>query len=439
MLVPLGSGPDVVALIPTLALSDRLARCVESVASSDTSLRVAILVIVNSPADEPKAGDVPAGVEVVRAGLNLGWAGGLRFGRSLVEAPFLWLVQDDMTASADTLAVLHGALSTDPTLGVVSPVEVEADGTVRVGSWGGVLDADANMTWLPTQVMQRPLPSDLPDLDYVPSRGMLVRTSAWDAVRGMDPRYYPVMWADVDFCVAAARHGMRISLVPQAEVAHTQQASTGRPWAEFLFERNRELFLSRWFPHLPPDRERSVATSVRPVPPELLSGVVDPGIPPDLLAEVAQAAADATLHLGRFLGRVTSDHADALAAWEVARAAAEATIGQLEATVGQLEATIGQLEAMERTARRDHESERLALQAHVDELAALLAEREAALERDRIEAQEQLAEQQRELDDARAESGRLRRRIEELLSSTSWRITRPARLVSDVLARRRGT
>jgi hypothetical protein len=51
---------------------------------------------------------------------------------------------------------------------------------------------------------------------YIPSRGMLIRSAVWDEVGGMDPRYYPVVWADGDFCAALAHHDHRFRLVAEA-------------------------------------------------------------------------------------------------------------------------------------------------------------------------------------------------------------------------------
>jgi len=141
--------------------------------------------------------------------------------------------------------------------------------------------------WLPVA----PIPpeqvgsiAELANLSYVPSRGMLVRRDDWDAVGGMDPGYYPVLWADVDFCRRLTDIGRRFGLVASAMVAHPGNASTTPAYSRFLHERN-----ARRFRRLHGERARDAP--------------VDERIPPATLRAVAQAAAET---LSELAGRYTA-------------------------------------------------------------------------------------------------------------------------------------
>ena len=292
MLVRPDAHPDVLALLPTLGRdSERLRRCVDAVAAQTGDHRVALVCLVNSP-ESGRVRELPDAVEVVECGLNLGWGGALRFGRTRGEAAYIWTVQDDMVAEPDCLDRLLQAVAGSADLAVVSPAAVGPDGLVPWGSLGGRIGADLEWTWFPPEACR---PEDLAGHEAVPvvaSRGMLVRTSAWDAVGGTDPRLHPVMYSDLDLCHAFERRGLRAAIVPDAIVVHARHGSTTPPFAEFLTMRNRAVFEATWYA----GRERPDA--VRPSPPSALDGVVHPDLPPALLASVAQAATDTVLHLG---------------------------------------------------------------------------------------------------------------------------------------------
>jgi GT2 family glycosyltransferase len=298
VLVYLSPGVEIVALIPTLGDDpESLADTIRSLETASGEHRLGVLVVVNAPSFAMSKLDDR--VSVVLAGLNLGWPGALMFARTLVEAPLLWLIQDDMTVEPNALEELLGALGDDPSLALVSPTVVR-NGEVPVGSSGGHFETDA-LVGTPVPASDVPVDEYLEptELSFVASRGMLVRTAAWDAVGGMDPRYYPLQWADVDLCFSLTAVGLRFRSVPQARVHHLGSVSTGQYLREFLLARNHELFASKWRSTSWEARPYLRHSTRRPTRASSLNGVVDPRISPELLAIVAQSAGDAFLHLGR--------------------------------------------------------------------------------------------------------------------------------------------
>lgn len=291
MLVALDDRPDVVAIIPTLGASpDRLERAVGSLVEQQTDARLAVLVIVNAESSATAALD-PL-VTVVHAGLNLGWAGGLAFGRSLVRAEQLWLVQDDMVLDAGCLDALRTALLDDEGLALVAPM-VLREGRVAARSVGAQRDAHWQFSgWYPE--VDTPL-DEIGALDgyaYVGSRGMLVRTAVWDAVGGMDPRFYPVMWVDVDLCSTLLARGLRFRSVFDAHCTHEQSASTPSQFSALLWHRNLALL-----------RQKHAAGPTGSAP--SITGAVDARLEPGLIATIARAAASLVRELA---DRVEGDH-----------------------------------------------------------------------------------------------------------------------------------
>jgi GT2 family glycosyltransferase len=279
VMVALGDRPDVVAMVPTLGRDDaRLSRSLQSVVAQESDLRISIVCVANG--GDPIA-VLPPLTTLLSPGLNLGWAGGLTFARSVADAEFLWLVQDDMELDPGCLTALHEALAADQSLGAVSLVTVDAAGEVPAFSLGGVLSRDGEprmLEWLPPSSVPPDQLVGLDRLDYVASRGTLVRATAWDAVGGPDAQYYPVTWSDVDLCTALRAAGWGFGLVTTALARHQQRGSTPNEYGQFLFRRNNERFARKW------GNERR-APSALPA--------LDPSIPPSLVADIAQAASAA--------------------------------------------------------------------------------------------------------------------------------------------------
>jgi len=200
-----------------------------------------------------------------------GGGGGLHLGRAVTSAELLWLVQDDMIVDPECLGHLVAALDRGPSA-LVSPVTVhdpgyDDDGVIVSGlaprhQLGAYLDPDVFSPANSAEradggagiVVDRFPPEDIdlddlrvPDnLDYVPSRGMLLAASTWDSVGGMDPRNYPVGASDVEFCRALAAAGLRFSIVVEARATHERSASTPKPLARAVFQRNRRRIVSTW-------------------------------------------------------------------------------------------------------------------------------------------------------------------------------------------------
>lgn len=291
MLVRLDADPEVTAIVPTLGIDEeRVVRCVDSLAEQDA--RLAVVVVVNSAVPHGLDGRLPDQVRIEQTGLNLGWAGGLAFGRALVRTELIWQVQDDTVALPGCLRALIEALGADPAIALVCPVGLGADGTVPLRSLGGYLDQDGRLTsWYPPMDTPPDHLDGTEQLSYLSSRGNLIRTAAWDRIGGPDPRYYPVMYADVDFCDRLRAEGYRFAVVPSATIHHQVNGSTTPLFARFLAEHNAEVFRRQRYPH--------------PGDPAMIE--VHPQVTSDRIAIVAGAASQALLALGRTLEQTAAD------------------------------------------------------------------------------------------------------------------------------------
>lgn len=280
--------PEVLAIVPTLDVgAPRLARLLRSLEDLTVGASVRVVVVVNRGPDLPVADDGPVrstpprGATVVETGLNLGFAGSIDLAATMFDATHLWLLQDDLVVDPSCLTALLAALDRDPTLGAASPTRVDGSGTVLGRRAGGTLDATGDVAvFLPAEDVPLERYEPPTDLDFVMSRGLLIRAEAWRAVGGVDPRFYPVGWTDVDLCARLRDHGWTFATVAEATLQHEKGASTPRTLGRATFERNRELF-----------RAKRDGATARPT--------VHPALSREALEVVAQSASALVLDLAR--------------------------------------------------------------------------------------------------------------------------------------------
>jgi GT2 family glycosyltransferase len=261
VIVELGDEPDVVAVIPTLGVNiARLHESVSSLMRTDTTCRLALIIVWNDPRQPVPEFDA---VTVLEPGMNLGFPGALNHARRRIDAEFLWVMQDDVRVAPDCLDNLLRRMSAPDRPALVAPVYLDPDGLIPAQSRGGIVGPDGQME------SRSPAESIAPEyfdrrqpLDWVASSGSLARLSAWDSVGGWDPDFYPVIWSDVDFGFRLTRAGFVVALEPDARIEHDINGSTPSLLAHHLFARNGERFRVKNFPaetagdSLPTDGDR---------------------------------------------------------------------------------------------------------------------------------------------------------------------------------------
>lgn len=267
MIVPLEQTPSVVAIIPTLGTNqERLRRCITSLDDSTGDTAVGVVVVWNSLEAAPKS---ILGATVLAPGLNLGFAGALSHGRSRIDAAFIWVIQDDLTVRSGCLVALMARLAEDDQLAVVAPVTIDDRGRIP-HLRAATLTEDRRWPRYPPQGAR---PDDIDpavELGYVVSSGSLARVKAWDEVGGYDPSFFPLYWADVDFCHRVRASGWKVALVPDALIDHQLHGSAAGLLRDHFQIVNHQRFRDK---HFADDAIRPRAAPAIDVDPELLAKV----------------------------------------------------------------------------------------------------------------------------------------------------------------------
>jgi GT2 family glycosyltransferase len=247
------SVPAVSILIVSWNSRDLLARCLESL----TPLPHQVIVVDNASEDgsaDMIARTFPA-VTLVRETTNLGFAGGMNRARREARAARLLLLNPDTTATAAPIDALVATLDTAASskdsvdiapasraattqatqpIGAVGGRLVSPDGTPQTGfnvrrfPTLGSFAMDlllVDKIWRDNPVTRRYLAADLDadaaaDVDQPAAACLMIRADVFDAIGGMDERFHPAWFEDVDICRRIRAAGYRIRYEPRASFVH---------------------------------------------------------------------------------------------------------------------------------------------------------------------------------------------------------------------------
>lgn len=215
---------DVVAVVLNWNRWRDTLACVRSL-QAQTFQSMKILVVDNCSSDdsEQMLRESLPGLTLIQSGRNLGFGGGCNIGiRWAMQqgAKYVWLVNNDATAFAQTLGAMVTIAESEPGVGAVGAVIHDADGSQQVQCWGG----GVVNTWL-----GRSTPNLKPgELDYLTGACLLLRVEALNQVGLFDEQRYFMYWEDVDLSFRLRRAGWDLGVAAQTCVWHEASSSLGK-------------------------------------------------------------------------------------------------------------------------------------------------------------------------------------------------------------------
>lgn len=200
-------------------------RCVRSLLAG--SIRPASVVVVDNGSRPEALGalsDLPAGVEVVALGDNLGFAAACNRGIRRVlnrDVRWVWLLNNDAVPEKDSLKVLLHLGEGLPKAGILSPlIRRLSDGTV----WHQGAREAGRFGLLPKALAA--VSGEAVAVDYVSGCAMLVRRDVLERVGPFDEGFF-AYYEELDLCRRVRAAGFGIFVVPLATVWH-EVGATGR-------------------------------------------------------------------------------------------------------------------------------------------------------------------------------------------------------------------
>jgi GT2 family glycosyltransferase len=238
--------PVVSVCIPVVSEHGLIEGCLDSLAVSPPSVPTEIIVVANGLPDRGVVAlQERDDIVLVRSAVNAGFSGGNNLAAEVARGRYLLLLNDDSVVMDGFVDRLLGAVQGDPSIAAAGGRIVSADGTLQEA--GSVLWSDG---WVAHVGAGLPAGStaysEVRGVDYISANGLLVDRRAWDEVGGLDERYFPAYYEDVDLCLALRAHGHRVVYEPTAQLVHLESQSTSTPFRGFLLVRNRGRLVEKW-------------------------------------------------------------------------------------------------------------------------------------------------------------------------------------------------
>ena len=196
------------------------------------------LTIVHNSSAEGRPFESPvAGVEVIRSGRNLGYAGGMNLGiRDQQEKGrgLILLLTMDVRLDRGAVARLRAAAESSTAYGILGP-ELRWTGTDRM-TWGATWNSVGKVE----HVLRRPADSDgdgIVESDSIDGAVVLVKKAVLDRIGALHDHLF-MYFEETEFCLRAKRAGWRVGVVLGA-VAEQSSGESRRPGAfNYLMARN---------------------------------------------------------------------------------------------------------------------------------------------------------------------------------------------------------
>jgi GT2 family glycosyltransferase len=222
----------------------KLRRCLDRLAALNCENTFETLIVLNGSTAQSFDELTPEGARVVAFPVHLGLAGALNRIRPQARGEFIVSLHDD-TEPADGWLDALIATADETGAGAVGSLVLNPDGSVQAAGWELQPDGVTRPPWSGEPPAPATFSSRTP-VDYCPSCSLLVRASSFDRAGGADERFFPIVYVDVDLCLALRARGEQVLFEPSSVVVHHKGSSAPRDFVEFVWTRNRELLVEKW-------------------------------------------------------------------------------------------------------------------------------------------------------------------------------------------------
>jgi GT2 family glycosyltransferase len=222
--------------------------CVAALVDLDYS-NYRLIVVDNASTDgsvERLKASTAVNCELVRADVNLGYAGGNNLGIRLAlaqQAEYIWILNNDARPQPQTLYELVLAAAAQPNYGVLASPQIRLSDRENIAT--AFFDRDDRLSGIHCTGCEQPGSSHRADGLRGPS--LLLRSPALRAVGLFDESYFHY-YEDDDLMERMRLGGWALGLACRAPVLHSVGASLpyGTPQALYYLWRNRLLFQRRF-------------------------------------------------------------------------------------------------------------------------------------------------------------------------------------------------
>jgi GT2 family glycosyltransferase/glycosyltransferase involved in cell wall biosynthesis len=240
-------GEPVDIVIPSYRDADRVATLVESIRRTVPAEMVRVIVADDaSGAEHIAALRAIPGIELVAGDHNAGFAANVNRGIRAARADRdVVVLNSDTEARPGWLACLQYAASRSEDVAVVGAQLVYPDGRIQ---FAGTMRNQGAPEWFDHRYRFKPEgwgPAGIPGTVLaVTGACMYIPRVAVERV-GLFDESYPMAYEDVDWCLRAWQHGMRVLYFPAASLYHHESVTRGTDVGERELV-SQQLFWDRW-------------------------------------------------------------------------------------------------------------------------------------------------------------------------------------------------
>ena len=192
----------------------------------------------------------------VTASRNLGADGGRNIAFKVASHDRILILDNDIILPDDAawLGTLWQRMENDPQIGIVGPMLVSAGYPDIVEGTGIGLTDRGRVGYLNRAQPVAYIPPTLVEVVAMPSACWLVRRQAQQTIGLLSDEYYPMQYADVDFCVRLGLAGWKIVCDRSVRIKHMGNVTTrsleGQPYTRVAV-RHGMIFREKWANILP--------------------------------------------------------------------------------------------------------------------------------------------------------------------------------------------
>lgn len=238
--------PLVSIVIVNYNRAEQLFEGLQSVLAHTQDVPYELLVVDNASTDRaPEVLRRVEGAKVLLFEENLGFVRGNNEASRQARGRYLLLLNNDTLVTPGWLAALVRTLETWPGCGAVGPRLLFPDG--RLQEAGAIVwnDARVNAVGPGEDPLAGPY-QHVREVDYCSGACLLLRTELFRELGGLDERYVPAYFEDVDLCFAIRARGQAVVYQPAAVVFHHGPSPASVARTVGLCQANRQKFRDRW-------------------------------------------------------------------------------------------------------------------------------------------------------------------------------------------------
>jgi GT2 family glycosyltransferase len=217
---------------------ERLTRCVEALRERDSVDRV--IVVDNGEGGDEIAAAESAGALVIRAGRNLGFAGGCNLGAEKADAETLVFLNPDTVIGEGAVSALARILE-DHNIGVAMPRLRLLDRPELLNSAGCEIHI-SGLAWSGGYGAPASSIDELREITYANGSALAIRADLFREVGGFTDEFF-IYHEDLELGWKVRMRGFRVVMTPEADVFHDYEYGRN-PTKNYFMERNRLLFIA---------------------------------------------------------------------------------------------------------------------------------------------------------------------------------------------------